>query len=208
MEIIQINVDGFDNNFSYLIVGKNSETIIIDPTGNKEKILKIIREKNLKLVLQLITHSHPDHVELVEYFEKEGVVLKNFLELKKQKDFLIAGLKIKTIFTPGHTLDSVCFLIENNIFTGDTLFVRGVGTTNYGGNELQLKKTLKGLFNLDQNIVVWPGHDYGGKKNLLSACLKNSNILPSKEKIEELRNKKNLFEKNLKKNNFEGNKKI
>ncbi|MDD3083762.1 MAG: MBL fold metallo-hydrolase, partial [Candidatus ainarchaeum sp.] len=149
MKIIQLNVFGFDNNYSYLIVGKNNETIIIDPTGEKDLIEKEIQKNNLKIRLLLITHSHPDHIELVEYFKSRGIPLKNFEELKNNPLFEIFGIKIKTIFVPGHTKDSVCFLIKNNLFTGDTLFVNGIGTTSFGGNKKQLKNSIKLLSKLD-----------------------------------------------------------
>ncbi len=196
MEIIQLSVNGFDNNFSYLLVGKNNEAIIIDPTGDKKTILETLKSENLSLVLQLLTHSHPDHKELVQDFLNEGVPLKSFSDLKKEPIFFISGIKIKTIFTPGHSKDSVCFLVENNLFTGDTLFVKGVGTTAFGGNKKQLEQSLKFLSSLDKDIIVWPGHDYGGKKSSLGKALSNSGFLPEKEELKKFFKKVAEYEKN------------
>jgi hydroxyacylglutathione hydrolase len=195
MEIIQLNVGGFDNNLSYLIVGEKNETILIDATGDKEVIKKAIKENNLKLVLQLLTHEHFDHIELVSYFEKRGVPIKKFEDFQKEKEFEIAGIKVKVLFTPGHTNDSVCFLIENNLFTGDTLFIAGIGTVDYGGNVKELEESLAFLSTLDKEIILWPGHNYGGIKSTLGKALKNSHIKPSKEMLEEIKKKVSEYEK-------------
>lgn len=197
MKTIQINVGGFDNNFSYLIIGENNSGILIDPTGDKEKILSVLKSNKIKLILQLITHAHPNHVELVKYFSEQGIKLKQFSQLLEKPVFEIMGLKIKTIFTPGHTKDSVCYLIENNLFTGDTLFVRGIGTTAYGGNPIEQKKSLELLSTLNPVIIVWPGHDYGGNSSSLGEALANSNIRPSKKTFEELRKKISDYESKL-----------
>ena len=185
MEIGQLEVGGFDNNYTYIISNENKDCIIIDPTGSKKVIDSYLKENSLKPILQLITHAHPDHIENVGYYaEEKKVPLKSFNELKKENEFVISNIKIKVIFTPGHTFDSVCFLIENNLFTGDTLFVQGVGTTAYGGNEEELETSLQQLFELDQGIIVWPGHNYGGKNSTLAQALANAHLRPSKETLE------------------------
>jgi len=184
MQIIQLNVGGFDNNFTYIIVGENKECILIDPTGSKQVIDSYLLNHSLKPILQLITHAHPDHIENTPYYsEEKKVPLKVFSDFVKQSEFTVCGIKIKVIFTPGHTFDSVCFLIENNLFTGDTLFVQGVGTTAYGGDEKELGKNLQKMFKIDQEIIVWPGHNYGGKSSTLSQALANAHLRPSKETI-------------------------
>lgn len=118
------------------------------------------------------------------YAESRKVPLKSFNELKKEGKFFILGLEIEVIFTPGHTFDSVCFLIEGNLFTGDTLFVQGVGNTAYGGNADELEQSLQSLFELDSEIVVWPGHNYGGKSATLAKALNNAHLRPSKETMD------------------------
>jgi len=185
MQIVQLNVGGFDNNFTYIIVGENNKCVLIDPTGSKQVIESYLLEHSLKPVLQLITHAHPDHIENTAYYaEEKKVPIKVFSDFKKQSEFVVCGIKIKVIFTPGHTFDSVCFLINNNLFTGDTLFVSGVGTTAYGGNEKELNESLQSLFKLDQKIIVWPGHNYGGKSAILAQALSNAHLRPSKETMD------------------------
>ena len=185
MGIAQLNVGGFDNNFTYVLICENNECILIDPTGSRELIDSYLSKYSLKPILQLITPAHPDHVENIEYYaEEKNVPLKSFTELKKEPKFSVAGIKVEVLFTPGHTEDSVCFLIEGNLFTGDTLFVSGVGTTAYGGNEEELSASLQSLFKLDQETIVWPGHDYGGKTATLKEALSNAHQRPSKETLD------------------------
>jgi glyoxylase-like metal-dependent hydrolase (beta-lactamase superfamily II) len=197
MQIIQLNVGGFDNNYSYIVVGENNKAVLIDPTGNKELIEKTIKEKNLIIVMLLLTHSHPDHCELANYFLKKGIKLKKFEDFLKEKDLVIAGIKIKVIFTPGHTKDSACFLMENNLFTGDTLFVKGIGTTAYGGNGIELEKTLNYLHTLPQDLIIWPGHNYGGNTSSLKEALSFSKKRPSDKVLEEIKKKVEEYEKDF-----------
>jgi len=183
VEVIQLQVGGFDNNFSYLIIGKNKDSVLIDPTGEKKVIENAIKENKSKIKLVLFTHSHPDHCELAEHYSNKGIKIffpeKN--ELGKIISFEIEEMKIECVATPGHTLDSVAYIIENNIFTGDTLFVRGVGTTAYGGEDKTLEKTLAFLVELPQTLTLWPGHNYGGASSTLKEALNNSHIKPSKK---------------------------
>jgi len=181
MQVIQLNVGGFDNNFTYVIIGENNECVLIDPTGSKQVIDSYLMDHSLTPVLQLITHAHPDHIENISYYsEEKKIPLKVFSDFQKQSEFVVCGIKIKVIFTPGHTFDSVCFLIENNLFTGDTLFVQGVGTTAYGGDEEELARTLQKMFELNQDIIIWPGHNYGGARSTLVKALSNAHLRPSK----------------------------
>jgi glyoxylase-like metal-dependent hydrolase (beta-lactamase superfamily II) len=196
MELLQIDIKGLDSNFSYILMGKNNEGVIIDPTGDLEKILSVIKEKNVKLLVQLLTHGHPDHIENVDYFLEQGVPLKKFEDFEKNPEFELAGIKFKTYFTPGHTSDSVCFLVENNLITGDTLFVRGVGTTAYGGNDLELKDSLDFLHTLNGDLKIWPGHNYGGESAHLKIALSNSTIKPDDKTLENIKKRVSEYEKN------------
>ena len=198
MQIIQLNVGGFDNNYSYLLVGENNEAILVDPTGKKEIIEKAIKDNNLNVVLQLLTHDHFDHIELVDYFKDKGIPLKSFEDLKKENNFEIAKINVQVLFTPGHTNDGVCFKIENNLFTGDTLFVAGIGTVDYGGNAKELEESLAFLSTLDNEIILWPGHNYGGSKSTLGRALANSHIKPSEAMLEQIKKKVVEYEKQFK----------
>lgn len=196
MEIIQIDVNGFDSNFSYIVVGENNNGIIIDPTGDLNKILEVINKKKLVIVAQLLTHAHPDHIENVDYFLEKKVPLRKYEDFLKEPEFVIAGVKFKTLFTPGHTSDSVCFLVgKGNLITGDTLFVRGVGTTAYGGNDKELNDSLNYLHTLPSDLIIWPGHNYGGASATLKEALSNSTIKPSEKVLEDIKKRVNEYDK-------------
>ena len=194
IKVIQIKVGGFDNNFSYLIFDSNSnqkEAILIDSTGDPSAIEKEILEHKVKAVAQLFTHAHPDHCELIDYFESKGI--KSFKPKHAQLGFVenltYAGINIKVIHTPGHTKECVCFLIENNFFTGDTLFVKGVGTTDYGGSESELSESLAFISTFDKNLILWPGHNYGGASSKLGEAITNAHLRPNKEILEKIKKK-------------------
>lgn len=197
MKIIQLEVGGFDNNFSYILVGENNNAVIIDPTGDKELIENTLIKNKLNLVAQLTTHAHPDHTELVNYFLKKAIKLKSFEDFKKEKKFTLAGINFEIIFTPGHTKDSVCFLVEDNLFTGDTLFCKGIGTTAYGGNDKELNDSLDYLSTFKKEIILWPGHNYGGKSSTLGEALSFSHISPSEKVLEEIKKKVSEYEKDF-----------
>jgi hydroxyacylglutathione hydrolase len=194
MKVIQIPVNGFDNNFSYLIIGKNNESILIDPTGDLNKILKEINNNNLKIVLVLLTHSHPDHSENLNYFSNVKAIIPKKGLVGEEESIKINEFIIKLIHLPGHTKDSVVYLLENNLFSGDTLFCRGIGTTTYGGNEIDLKNSLNFLSSLNKKIVLWPGHNYGGNSCTLKEALINSKIKPSKKTLDLIKNKVKKYE--------------
>ena len=75
-------------------------------------------------------------------------------------EFYIDSLLFKCISTPGHTKDSVCYLLNNDLFTGDTLFNRSVGRTDFPtGNSLELRNSLKKILSFNKNFTIYPGHD-------------------------------------------------
>ncbi|MCX6800888.1 MAG: MBL fold metallo-hydrolase [Candidatus Diapherotrites archaeon] len=174
VKIIQVNVRGFDNNFSYLVIGKNGGAVLIDATGSIEEIEKAIRKNDAKVIFQLVTHSHFDHAGNVNCFIEKGILLKSFEDLKKCPEIEVAGFRIETLFLPGHTSDSVCFLIKNNLFTGDVLFADGTGRADFGGDENEMRASLEKLSAFSKKnpeIIIWPGHNYGGAKAMLKEAL-------------------------------------
>jgi len=169
------------------------EAVIIDPAGEEDKILALIQTQGFKLKYILNTHGHADHVlgnlKLKEvhnvpvcmhetddrFFSNQEVREKSIKELGlpppdpadirlKDEDIVEVGtLNIKVIHTPGHTPGSVCYLVDGNLFCGDTLFVGAVGRTDLTGGSLEtlLESLEKRLIVLPKETIVWPGHDYG-----------------------------------------------
>jgi len=180
-----------NTNAYLLIDEKSKEALIIDLGGNHQIILDELQKHKAKLKFIINTHGHFDHVlgereaqdELnIDVYVHEAdkmMVEKLPLQLQKfgfesnanapsniktftEKDvFKLGDYEVKVIHTPGHTPGSVCFLVENNLFSGDTLFYTSVGRTDFeGGSFEQLSSSIKNkLFTLDDNITVYPGHD-------------------------------------------------
>jgi hydroxyacylglutathione hydrolase len=169
------------------------EAVIIDPAGEEDKILDLIQTQGVKVKYILNTHGHSDHVlgnaklkEILKvpvcmheaddrFFSDKAVREKSSKELGlpppdpadirlKDEDTVEVGtLKITVIHTPGHTPGSVCYLIDGNLFCGDTLFVGAAGRTDLIGGSLEtlLESLERRLIVLPKETIVWPGHDYG-----------------------------------------------
>lgn len=202
--VLQLEVGGFDKNYSYLVTGtgaNKNEAILIDPAGSAAVIKNAIQKNRLNLVLILLTNSHPDHMELASRFASKSIKIfePKGARLGHEEALRAAGQKIRVIHTPGHTKESVCYLIGKNLFCGDTIFVWGIGTTAYGGDDRELKESLEFLSTLDKKLLLWPGHNYGGSSSTLGEALTNSHIRPSKEVLKKLKKKVAKYESAKKK---------
>ncbi|MEK6869131.1 MAG: MBL fold metallo-hydrolase [Nanoarchaeota archaeon] len=184
---------GHMQNFSYLIGdGAAKEAAIVDPGWDIDKLLSIAKKHDLNIKFIMVTHSHYDHIQQVkELFdatdatvyvhEEDSEEIKNH-GVKKIKTIdegdtiNIGKIKIKVLHTPGHTPGSVCYLVDNKLITGDILFVGNIGRTDLpGGNPRIMSETLRKLKKLNENIEVWPGHDYGSEKSSTIKREKKSN---------------------------------
>lgn len=143
----------------YLVSDKKTkEAVIIDPGDEPEKIFNAIKENNFKPKFILLTHKHPDHIGALEALRSDLGNIK-VGPWEKDGEIKIRDIKIKTIATPGHTPDSMCFIVDSNIFSGDTLFKGGIGRTDLeGGDYNQIQKSLKRLMQFPDNFKVFPGH--------------------------------------------------
>ena len=170
----------FDNKtstYTYLIASaKGREALIIYPVlENVDEYIQLLKKLDLKLVKVIDTHIHADHVTgasklkqatncttlMGEHTPADAVEIK----VKDNELIKIDGLKIKSLYTPGHTSDSYSFLLDNYLFSGDTLLINGTGRTDFqNGNS---KDAYNSLFNnilkLPEETLVYPGHDYNGK---------------------------------------------
>src|SRR3989338_8533859 len=169
-------------NFCYIIADeKSKEAAIVDAGWEPEKLLKTAKSKNLKIKYILLTHTHYDHInslaKLFELTRAKILVHENdadsvenlglpYGKLKDKNEINLGKLKIKVLHTPGHSPGSVCYLVENKLITGDMLFVENIGRTDLpGGNPRIMSQSLKRLKKLDEEIEVYPGHDYGSMKH-------------------------------------------
>ena len=174
-----------------LIDELTKEAVLIDLGGNFQVIKDELEKYNASLKYILNTHGHFDHVmgeydaqeffkvpvyihkedeyllanlpqQLVKFgFEPSSLPPKTITIFDENDVFKLGDKEIKVIHTPGHTPGSVCFLVQNNLFSGDTLFYTSVGRTDFeGGSFEQLSHSItQKLFTLNEEITVYPGHD-------------------------------------------------
>ncbi len=164
------------DNFSYIIADEAAfEAAVVDSSFNSGEIIKVLKSKNFSLKYIINTHGHSDHTagntELTSIFGAKLVAHKlsklNYDVAVEDGDVLTVGeVQIKVIYTPGHTLDSICLLVDNRkLLTGDTLFVGECGRTDFpGGSSKSMYDSLfNKLLKLNDSVEVYPGHDYGWK---------------------------------------------
>lgn len=180
---------------SYLLYDENQdEAVMIDPGDDASALMQHVKKSGKTLIAILLTHGHFDHIgavaEIVEVTgakvyigTQDASMLENASQnlsasfskivIAKSADVLInegdtlhlAGLTIQVLHTPGHTQGSMCFIVDGQLFSGDTLFCNGVGRTDLPGGDLtQLGASLKRLQKLDRTLVVHAGH---GKSTIL-----------------------------------------
>ena len=170
----------FDKNsstYTYLIASsKGREALIIDPVlENIEQYIKILNNLDLKLVKVIDTHIHADHITAASKLKNKTNCTtimgehtpSDAVEIKVKDDEVIHvdKLEIKVIYTPGHTKDSYSFLMNNYLFSGDTLLINGTGRTDFqGGNsEDSYNSIFNRLLKLPEETLLYPAHDYNGQ---------------------------------------------
>ncbi|MDC0961363.1 MBL fold metallo-hydrolase [Candidatus Pelagibacter sp.] len=169
--------DTESSTYTYLIASsKGREAVIIDPViENVDNYIKILGELDLKLVKVIDTHIHADHVTgatklkkatncttlMGEHTPADAVEIK----VRDGEIIEIDNLKIKSLYTPGHTSDSYSFLLDNYLFSGDTLLINGTGRTDFqnGSSKDAYNSLFNNLLKLPEETLVYPGHDYNGK---------------------------------------------
>ena len=164
--------------YTYLIASaKGREAVIIDSViENVEDYIKILNELDLKLVKVIDTHIHADHITGASKL-KEATNCSTLMgehtpadtvEIKVKDDEIINidNLKIRSMYTPGHTSDSYSFLLNDHLFTGDTLLINGTGRTDFqnGCSKSAYNSLFNKILKLPEETFVYPGHDYNGKK--------------------------------------------
>ncbi len=185
------------DNFSYIIADEVSkEAAIVDPSFNADDIIRLLRGKNLKVKFLINTHSHRDHVannEAIETHFGAEVIAHKLAKIDKNIDVVdgsvikLGEVVVRVIHTPGHSADSICLLVDNKLLTGDTLFVGDCGRTDLpGGSEEDMYNSLfHKLMTLNDDIEVYPGHDYGSKPHSTIGEEKRTNYTLEKRTLQE-----------------------
>jgi glyoxylase-like metal-dependent hydrolase (beta-lactamase superfamily II) len=176
------------DNFSYIIADEETkQAAVVDSSYNADEIMKIVNTQKLQLKYVINTHGHSDHTagnsELTSIFGAKIIAhtqskISHDISVDDGDIIYIGKISVKIIYTPGHTTDSICLLIDNQkLLTGDTLFVGECGRTDFpGGNSKSMYESLFGkLIKLDDDIEVYPGHDYGVKPSSTIGEEKKSN---------------------------------
>jgi hydroxyacylglutathione hydrolase len=164
------------SNFTYALADETSrEAAVIDPSWDLDKVLKTIIDNRLNLKYIINTHTHFDHVlgnEKIASKTKAKIVQHSSsnqphdLSVDDGQELMLGQSRLHILYTPGHSNDSICVIVnEESIFTGDTLFVGNCGRVDLpGGNASAMFDSLHNrLTNLDDSLIVYPGHNYGEK---------------------------------------------
>ncbi len=193
MQIIQLMVGQMGVFAYLVACDQTKEAVVIDPAGEEDRILREAKDRGLTITKIVNTHGHPDHTcgnsrikeltgapILIHQGDAEGMVsphAKQFAAMLgcagtppadqtlQEGDEVAAGqeVRLKVIHTPGHSPGCVCLYTPGHVFTGDTLFVSGVGRTDLPGGSwpVMVKSINERILTLPDDTVVWPGHNYG-----------------------------------------------
>ena len=170
--------DPVSSTFTYLISsGKGREALIIDPVlENTNDYILFLKKLDLKLVKVIDTHIHADHISGMKELNKQTNCANimgeqspsDVVNIKVKDDEYIDldNLKIRAMYTPGHTSDSYSFLMNNYLFSGDTLLINGTGRTDFqnGSAKDAYNSIFNKLLKLPEETLLYPAHDYKGQK--------------------------------------------
>ena len=183
MQLLTVKV-GYGSNCYIVSDDITSDAVVIDPGAQGRRISKILKENSLDLKAVFLTHGHFDHIsglmellaETEEYpdvwISNEETVIDSFpfkqdrlkgIALRHWKDeeiIQIGSMTFRILYTPGHSPGSVCILIGDMMFSGDTLFKESVGRTDFiGSNRIAMENSLQRIVSLQKNYRVFPGHE-------------------------------------------------
>ena len=198
LEILQTTVGVMGVCCYIVFCPETKDAAVVDPGGDVGHILEIVKERGLNVEYIIATHGHPDHVcgnrelqeatgakiimheddtaffgkdEVSKYFAMLGLEASPPTDINvKEGDIIkIGNGEMHVIHTPGHTPGGMCLLSGENLITGDTLFVGGLGRTDFpGGSHRELLESIREkLLILPENTIVWPGHGYGGSQSTI-----------------------------------------
>ncbi len=182
---------GFVQTNAYTVINEETrEAFVVDPGADVEEFVNSFAQQEYDLKGILLTHGHFDHIGGVEALvtkygctvyaleeERETLAdpsinlsnsirrfmsITDFIPLQDGQEIEVAGIQVKVIATPGHTLGGACYYVESNgvLFAGDTLFAESIGRTDFptGSHETLIRSIREKLFTLPEDTIVYPGH--------------------------------------------------
>ena len=170
--------DQKSSTYTYIISsGKGREALIIDPViEHTDEYIEVLKNLDLKLVKVIDTHIHADHITAMNELNKRtncsrimGEKSKSEvidIKIKEDDEIEVENIKLRALYTPGHTDCSYSYFMNDRVFTGDTLLINGTGRTDFqNGNAYDAYNSLfNKLLKLPEKTLVYPAHDYNGKK--------------------------------------------
>ncbi len=171
--------DTKSSTYTYILSsGKGREALIIDPVlEHTDQYINLLNKLELKLVKVIDTHIHADHITGLNELSKRTSCTKIMgdnsksevvdLRVKEDENVKIDNINLKVMYTPGHTDCSYSYFMNDRVFTGDTLLINGTGRTDFqnGNARQQYDSIFNKLLKLPENTIVYPAHDYNGKKH-------------------------------------------
>jgi len=169
--------DSVSSTYTYVIASRRGgEALIIDPVLEKvDRYIQLVEQLDLKLVKAVDTHLHADHLtglgalrdrtHCVTVMGERSKVDVVSMRLSEGDKLTIEGVALDVLYTPGHTDDSYSFLMQDRVFTGDTLLIRGTGRTDFqnGDARAQYDSIFNKLLRLPNETMIFPAHDYKGE---------------------------------------------
>ncbi len=195
--------DTKSSTYTYIISsGEGREALIIDPViEHTNEYLKILEKLKLKLVKVIDTHIHADHITALNELNKRTSCTRIMgensksevidIKVKDNEKINIENIELKTMYTPGHTDCSYSYFMNDRVFTGDTLLINGTGRTDFqnGSSYDAYDSLFNKLLKLPEKTLVYPAHDYNGKKFSTIETERNNNPrlqVSSKEEYAEI----------------------
>ena len=181
--------DTKSSTYTYIISsGKGREALIIDPViENTNEYIKVLKNLDLQLVKVIDTHVHADHISGLNELSKRTNCTKIMgkhsvsevvdIRVKDNEKIKIENIELISMYTPGHTDCSYSFLMNDRVFTGDTLLINSTGRTDFqnGSSYDAYDSIFNKLLKLPEKTLVYPAHDYNGKKHSTVENEKNNN---------------------------------
>jgi len=201
--------DDKSSTYTYIISsGKGREALIIDPViDHSDEYIKVLENLELKLVKVIDTHIHADHISGLNELNKRTNCFRIMgensksevidIKIKDNENINIENIQLKAIYTPGHTDCSYSYLMNDRVFTGDTLLINSTGRTDFqnGSSHDAYDSLFNRLLKLPEKTLIYPAHDYNGKSYSTIKNEKNNNPrlqVNSKEEYAEIMDNLNL----------------